>query len=411
MTALHNKSLSFAIARRLRTAGWLAVSAVVLCSCRAVPPGKLPIAREEAQPEKLPIARKEAQPVRRASAESVARAVETVPHVAAEQVCNEGLPIPITCKTPWAPPGIAGPWPRDEYLEDGGDREIQVNLGSQGEVQGLELEDTVAIYDTFDGYTIIEPSNRVCLYSPRFAAVRKVASVSQNLQNDQPLGVALPLKANLHRDDSLATTAVQPEQPVGEVATKQPSIERVQEGSLPAISRQPVAAIDGGLAMYENLRIVRQGMFEESEKARLMEAVDAAIVWSHDLAVQVVLDGREAVALTSDQKAQVTYRVDEPNHPCLRLIKLASTKSAKPGDIVDFTIRFDNLGDQAIKRVVLVDNLTTRLEYIPGSSQSSRAAEFSTEQNQGESLILRWEFTEPLPVGQGGLVRFHCRVR
>ena len=58
---------------------------------------------------------------------------------------------------------------------------MQVNLGASGEVRGLELEDTVAIYDTLDGQTKIKPSNRVCLYSPRFAAVRHVASVIENL--------------------------------------------------------------------------------------------------------------------------------------------------------------------------------------------------------------------------------------
>ena len=118
-----------------------------------------------------------------------------------------------------------------------------------------------------------------------------------------------------------------------------------------------------------------------------------------------------AVSVTGDQRAQATFAVDEPDHPSLRVIKVASTKAARPGDTVDFTIRFDNLGDQELKRVVLVDNLTTRLEYVPGSAQSSRAAEFSTQVNEGDSLVLRWEFTEPLPVGAGGLVRFHCRVR
>jgi uncharacterized repeat protein (TIGR01451 family) len=142
-----------------------------------------------------------------------------------------------------------------------------------------------------------------------------------------------------------------------------------------------------------------------------MEMVDAAITWSHDKAVQVVLEGQQAVDVTGDQRVQATYRVDVPNHPCLRVIKVASTKTAKPGDVVDFTIRFDNLGDQAINHVVLIDNLTTRLEYVQGSAQSSREADFSTEVNEGVSLVLRWDFADRLEVGQGGLVRFHCRVR
>jgi uncharacterized repeat protein (TIGR01451 family) len=338
-------------------------------------------------------------------------AIERTPAVQAEPVCTEGLPIPLGCNPPWAPPGIAGPWPHDEYLEDGGDRDVQVNLGREGEIRGLELEDTVAIFDTADGVTIIKPSNRVCLYAPRFAAVRKVTGVAQNLQNDQPIGVQMPVRALSEREEFIATTAVQPVQPVGGIGTKQPSIERVRENAIPAISGQPIAAIESGLATYENLRIMRQGVFEESEKARLMEAVDAAITWSHDQAVQVILNEQHAVSLTTDQRAQVTFSVEEPIRPCLRVIKVASRKTAQPGDIVDFTIRFDNLGDQVIRHVVLMDNLTTRLEYVAGSAQSSRSADFSAEPNEGDSVVLRWDFVDPLPVGQGGLVRFHCRVR
>lgn len=370
----------------------------VLCSCRTVPQAKLPVGPEV---------------VRRPPAASVIdKAVERVESVPVEPVCNcGGHPLPQGCASPWAPPGIAGPWPHDEYLLDGGDRDIQANFDGQGEVRGIELEDTVAVYDTLDGYKCIEPSNRVCLYAPRFAAVRKVDSVIQNLQNEQPIGVEAPEIPYLNREDKLATTAVQPLLPQGHIATRHPSLERVEEGVLPAISRLPIMAIDGGFATYENLLIMRQGQFEESEKALLLEGIDAAIVWTHKQAVQVVLDGRAAVDVTGDQRVQATFRVDVPNHPCLRVIKIASTKTARPGETVDFTIRFDNTGDQAIKHVTLIDNLTTRLEYVPGTAQSSRAAEFSTSDNEGESLLLKWDFVDPLPAGAGGLVRFHCRVR
>ncbi len=379
-------------------AATLALLCAGLCSCRSLPAGKSPVSAEVI-----------GTPPR---ADAVQAAIEPVEAVPVEPVCNTGeLPLPQGCASPWAPPGIAGPWPHDEYLLDGGDRDAQVNVGARREIRGLELEDTVAVYDTYHGTTCIEPSNRVCLYAPRFAAVRKVDSLVQNLQNEQPIGVDAPVIAHLNQEDQLATTTVQPIQPVGHIATRQPSLERVEEGVLPAISRLPIMAIDGGFATYENLRVIRQGVFEDAEKAMLLESVQAAIAWTHKQAVQVTLDGRAAVDVTGDQRAQATFRVDEPNHPCLRVIKIASKKTAKPGEIVDFTIRFDNTGDQAIKHVTLVDNLTTRLEYVPGTAQSSRQAEFNTEVNEGESLVLRWEFTEPLPAGAGGLVRFHCRVR
>ena len=61
--------------------------------------------------------------------------------------------------------------------------------------------------------------------------------------------------------------------------------------------------------------------------------------------------------------------------------------------------------------VTILDNLTTRLEYIEGTAQSSREAEFFVEENEARSLVLRWEIVDPLPVGQGGIVRFRARVR
>ena len=401
---------------------------VVACSCRSVPSMQpIPSAATELQPPS------EATLIRRSVPDKVARAEKRQrdypvvqaayasdaepqkpqwqPHVPVECVADAGAPLPMCGGSHCAPPGLACPWPRDEYLCDGGDSEIQVNVGRDRELQGLELEDTVAVYETVDGETKIEPSNRVCLYAPRFAAVRQVRGVVQSEQTDQPIGVERPVVPEGYQDDQLATTAIQPEQPVGEIGRKLPNIERVGEYAISAETLQPIAAFEGGFSPHEDFLIMRTGVIRESERAQVAEAVDAAITWTHDLAMQVMLDGKEAVSISGEQKAQATFRIDVPNHPCLRVIKVASTKVAKPGDIVDFTIRFDNLGDQAIDKVVLVDNLTTRLEYVAGSAQSSRPADFSVEENQGESLLLKWEFKDPLPVGHGGLVRFHCRVR
>jgi len=343
--------------------------------------------------------------------EQLALAVEKLPHMPVEPQCYQGHPIPNCPQTPWAPPGIAGPWPHDEYLQDGGDEYVQVNLGPNCEIRGLELQDTVAIYDTKDGRTKICASNKVCLYAPRFAAVRQVTNLIENLQQDQPIGLAKPVMPHQGLEDAVATTTIQPLRPQGSVVTRHPSIERRNETDAPAISLQPVLGIEGGFAIYENLLVMKRGVFEESEKSRLLEAIDAAIVWTHNAAVQVTLDGKQAVDVTGDQRAQATYRYDEPDSPCLRIVKIASKKTAKPGEIVEFTLRFDNVGDQLIKKVVIVDNLTTRLEYVPTTAQSSRRADFTTEANEGDSLVLRWDFADPLKPGEGGLVRFHCKVR
>ncbi|MCE9547250.1 MAG: DUF11 domain-containing protein, partial [Planctomycetia bacterium] len=66
---------------------------------------------------------------------------------------------------------------------------------------------------------------------------------------------------------------------------------------------------------------------------------------------------------------------------------------------------------EPIGNVTIVDNLTTRLEYVPDSATSSRKATFSTQDNDVDSLVLRWEISEPLQPGEGGTLRFKCRLR
>jgi uncharacterized repeat protein (TIGR01451 family) len=95
----------------------------------------------------------------------------------------------------------------------------------------------------------------------------------------------------------------------------------------------------------------------------------------------------------------------------LRLVKVASTSYARPGEEVEFTIRFDNVGNEEIGNVTIVDNLTARLEYVSDSSQCSVPSQFKTERNESDSAVLRWEITDPLPAGNGGVIRFKCTVR
>ena len=163
---------------------------------------------------------------------------------------------------------------------------------------------------------------------------------------------------------------------------------------------------------FANLSIIETGVYLQSQQAVVQRSIDAAIVWTHDLGVQVIVDDVAATVDTGDQRVQAVVTVDEiPTKPKLRIVKVASTQLARPGDVIDFTLRFDNVGQQTIGNVTLIDNLTTRLEYVPDSAQSSLDAEFFADVNAGDSLALRWEIRDPLKPGEGGVVSFRCRVR
>ncbi len=329
--------------------------------------------------------------------------------VAAEPIDETPKPIDVTGN--WRPPGIGCPWPRDEYLGDGGDAAPEVLVSPDWDVYGLGLEDTVAHYDALDGRTIVKPSNHVCIYAPKFGAVRVVSHLAEDAQLAKAGGMAAPQRLSRHDDVKVATTGLQRVQLGLQGAARPAEAFAARQGDDKLASALKPLAFQDSFLPFENLQIIRVGVHDGSEKARLAQATEAAIAWTGVQAVQVVLDELPAVVLTSDQRSQVTYSVKPEGSPCLRVIKVASSQTALPGETIDFTIRFDNTGNQPIGNIVLMDNLTTRLEYVPDSAQSSVKATFRTDPNQGESSVLRWEISDPLAPGEGGIVRFRCRVR
>ncbi|MEM6798515.1 MAG: hypothetical protein AAF589_03285 [Planctomycetota bacterium] len=306
--------------------------------------------------------------------------------------------------------GCAVRGPLDEYLCDGGDCGLPVGVRPDWSIDGLEQEDTVAHYDTLDGRVLVEPSNRVCIYAPRFGAVRRVVHASESLnrelinvfEDDMALAVA-------ERED-LAATTLQQLPPVTKIGELPPNllINRQQAGEFEA--RVVVRELKGMIKPYCDLQVVRLGVVDNAEKPWLAKATVSARTWTGDQAAQVTIDTKAASVLTGIVAPGVMY-ADQGGKPCLRLIKLASTDHAQPGDEVSFTLRFDNVGTQEIGNVTIVDNLTTRLAYVPDSAEASLDADFSTSENGAGSVVLRWEITEPLKPGEGGVLQFRAKVR
>jgi len=312
---------------------------------------------------------------------------------------------------PFIPPGIKGPWPMDEYLHDGGDAYEPVGVSPEWRVQGLNPEDTVAHYDTLDGRTLVEQSNCQYVYSPRFSSVRSVVTLVSNDLITGPNNYVKPVRIGRFEERAVVRTNVEQLQPVGKTAKIRPGLyHRDQRDGVISYNLLPsVARL--ALLPYENVSVIRSGAMQSADKARLAESIQSAIIWTKDEGVRVFLDKTRAVEQTGDVRAQAVFVVQEPEYARLRICKLASTPAALPGEFVEFTLRYDNVGDQVLGNIVLLDSLTTRLEYVDGSATSTRKAFFSTERNDAESLVLRWEIDEPLQPGDGGIARFRCRVR
>ena len=75
----------------------------------------------------------------------------------------------------------------DEYIFDGGDRNAPAGYVA-GQRSGFDSEDTVAKYKDHTGDARTSPSNRVCVYAPRFGSVRTVTGLQADTKVDKAAG-------------------------------------------------------------------------------------------------------------------------------------------------------------------------------------------------------------------------------
>ncbi len=373
----------------------IALCALIFCSCRS-PAGQAPPATQgSCRGQSLP-----SEAYTGAGTAAVATAPMGPPGM------EQGVP------RPYSPPGLRQPWPDDEYIRDGGDEGRPAGVTQNKQVLGLEMEDAVAHYDTLDGHTVVEPSNEVYLYSPRFGAVRQVVGLVSNEERQHASGVHLPEKVSTPTTLQIVAGTKQNVQPSGEIAARPPVALRSKQAKDVLSTVLGPRGFQDGFKPYENLAIIRQGLMKEAEMPFLARGAKAAIAWSHTQAVQIILERQGAMAeVKYDASMSIYTAAEPPGRPRLRLVKVASTPFAQPGDTVDFTLRFDNIGNQPIGNVTILDSLNTRLEYVEGSAQCSVAAKFSTQPNEGGSVVVRCEVSHPLEINKGGVLRFRCRVR
>jgi uncharacterized repeat protein (TIGR01451 family) len=251
----------------------------------------------------------------------------------------------------------------------------------------------------------------VCIYAPRFAAVRRVVNL---VAHEQPQFIN-EMREDLqpHRAvDSQPLAAARQRHAISVNLGERPASlfrQREQAGGLENLQ----AAMDAysSLGAYANLEVIRTGEASAAERPLLEKAIESAITLTGNQAPQVVFGVKMAQGMIGVRQAGIIYQTDEPNRPRLRLLKLASCSHALPGEEIEFTLRFDNIGDQVIGNVTIVDNLATRFEYVPESAKSSVDANFLTEPNAAGSTILRWEIKDPVDPGKGGILRFRVKVR
>lgn len=316
-----------------------------------------------------------------------------------------------------APLGAAGgmgsePFHRDEFLFDGGDKNFHVTVDQNWNLNGLDVEDTVAAFDTLEGRRQVVASNRVAIYAPRFAAVRKISGLSTESLPTRLARFNDTVELEATRGKDFSSTTLQQLQPQLHAAQlRARGFNDKTRGVTSDNVTQPQRAEDRTRSS-SHLQHTRYRGYANSAGARQELAAVAARSWEDNLGLQVVADRRQAVITRDAAKVHelVTVKTDD-GEAQLKILKQASAISAACGEEIEFTISFENVGARRIGNVTILDNLTTRLEYVPDSAECSLEADFSSERNAADSLVLRWDVKQSLDVGQSGLIRFKCRVR
>ena len=304
---------------------------------------------------------------------------------------------------PWIDP--------QEYIFDGGDREPWVVVRNDGQVAGLQPEDTVIHYDTKSGDTFVEPACRTPIYSPRFAAVRKITTTRESDVAISPYAARQPIATSMKRDALPPLKVRQPVRALPEKGVRVVEAFRDRNRGIPVERTIPTLGFEDTVLPYADIQFLRTGQKDETDIVKLQRGVAAAREWASEESIQVIIDGDEAAIMKEEKSTAEIVLYDYHGKPCIRICKVASHQIAAPGDEIEFTIRFDNTGVEEVNNVVILDSLAPRLEYVEDSQKTSIETKFSTTENQAGSSVLRWELSNTLGAGQGGYIRFRCRVR
>jgi uncharacterized repeat protein (TIGR01451 family) len=320
---------------------------------------------------------------------------------------------------------IHGPKPgTEECLRDGGDLGWPAGIDGSGQLRNVEPADTVAEFRDSTGRLQVAKSNKVCICVPRFGILRSELPLLGYEVLLSPKGTEMiqeQQQINLKTPPLLTQQRKRPDEAEGRL---RPSSNLALVAPAPLIKLCVLDAVhvEEGLGALLDIRIVdRIAQLQRTEFVKQLQlAYELSIQRKpggvdnvETVAVFGKLKGLDVVSTVLETRDFTICCNEAPRPPDKPLVlwKWADRCAAQVGDIVTFTIKYSNHGGRPIGDIAVVDSLTGRLDYIPGSAKSSRDAVFTMQDNEAGSLVLRWEVTGDLQPGQSAVVSFQARVR
>jgi uncharacterized repeat protein (TIGR01451 family) len=154
-------------------------------------------------------------------------------------------------------------------------------------------------------------------------------------------------------------------------------------------------------------------ILERQQGAEFHQKLANAAIWSRDLFPKLSGATSQATEAKARVTAHATIGIEDKRAEKseIHIVKLADRETAEAGDTIHFTIRFINTGDYDLHNVRVVDNLTPRLQFIPGSANTTRDGDVLTQPNGEGSEILTFVLDGVLPAHESGTIEFDVRVK
>ena len=300
----------------------------------------------------------------------------------------------------------------DEYLADGGDRRLPVHYFGDNR-QGFDTEDTIAEYSDHHGKSHVRASNRVAVYAPRFGSVRVIEGANSGTRVQTAVkATEFSVVGSLERHDRIQQSTKED----GFVmigARQRADGAAARRNALHSKATTRPQRSDKVNQSIQAEAISGRQILERQRGAGFHQELANAAIWSRDLYPKLSAATSQATQVRARLTAQATIGIDDERAEKseIHIVKLADRDTAEAGDIIHFTIRFINTGDYDLHDVRIVDNLTPRLQFVPGSVKTDRAGEVLTEPNGEGSQILTFVLDDALAARESGTIEFDVRVK
>ena len=259
--------------------------------------------------------------------------------------------------------------------------------------------------------TRLLPTNTVCVYAPRFAAVRvglgpnqaeliEVLSGAEQVQTQVTQRVRQnPLRLTMNQSPEQNRVRSRPSGAISNVKVSNHFELRVLDG-MNLVTHVAGHVRDVG-PQIESLRQFPEQNREQSHTMGIKTAEGPVVTGIIEGAGQSVMAW----------KPQELASVEEPPiKPGLAVVKQVDASEAEPGDQLTYRITYRNMGNIPVTSVSVIDSLLPRLEYVKGSAQGPKGAVFTASENEAGSTELRWDIGV-VPPGETGSVSFQAKVR